>query len=391
MATTSDAPADTSMMRIVHNALRRDLRRAQSVLAAVPPPGRDQQRAVAAHLTWMMQFLRAHHRSEDEGLYPLVRARATAAAELLDAMEQQHDAIAASITLVESSAAALTLDGSSGANVQMMGALDELEQLLLPHLQREEDEVMPVVSAVMTNAEWRAIEQEHNIEPMSLFELGREGHWLIDDADDEDRATVLGLVSAIPRFVLLHGLARRYRLQKEACWGKQPRPSRRVQKRACVAIDVPADIEAVWDVVRDVTRVGEWSHECVSVSWVGDATSSAPGARFRGRNRAGIFRWGRMCEIVSAEPYVLVWRTVPTTFYPDSSEWRIVLAEHGGGSTIEQSFEVVRAPKALVLLYGLLIPAHRDRTAALADDLRRLGDVARLAAAERRPHRTSTP
>jgi hypothetical protein len=250
---------------------------------------------------------------------------------------------------------------------------------------------MPVVSAVMTNAEWRAIEQEHNIEPMSLFELGREGHWLIDDADDADRATVLGLVSAIPRFVLLHGLARRYRLQKEACWGKQPRSSRRVQKRACVAIDVPADIEAVWDVVRDVTRVGEWSHECVSVSWVGDATSSAPGARFRGRNRAGIFRWGRMCEIVSAEPYVLVWRTVPTTFYPDSSEWRIVLAEHGGGSTIEQSFEVVRAPKALVLLYGLLIPAHRDRTAALADDLRRLGDVARLAAAERRPHRTSTP
>ena len=310
---------------------------------------------------------------------------------MVDAMEQQHEVIAASITLVESSAAALTLDDSGGAHLQMMRALDELEQVLLPHLRREEDEAMPVVSAVITNAEWQAIEQEHNLKPKSLVELGHEGHWLIDDADDDDRATVLGLVPAIPRFVLLHGFARRYRLQKEACWGAQPRPTRRVQKRACVAVSVPADIEAVWDVVRDVTRVGEWSHECVSVSWVGDATSAAPGARFRGRNRAGIFRWGRVCEIVAAEPHELVWRTVPTTFYPDSSEWRIVVAEHDGGSTIEQSFEVIRAPKVLDLLYARLIPAHRDRTAALTDDLRRLGDVARQATAERLPHRTSTP
>jgi hemerythrin-like domain-containing protein len=391
MATKSDAPADTTMMRIVHNALRRDLRRAQSVLAAVPPPARDKQKAVAAHLTWMMQFLRDHHRSEDEGLYPLVRARAVAAADVLDAMEQQHDAIAASITVVESSAAALTVDHSGGATRQLLRALDELEQVLLPHLRREEDEAMPVVSAVITNAEWQAIEQEHNLKPKSLFELGREGHWLIDDADDEDRATVLGLVPAITRFVLLHGFARRYRTQKEACWGAQPRPTRRVQKRACVAVSVSADIEAVWDVVRDVTRVGEWSHECVSVSWVGDATAAAPGARFRGRNRAGIFRWGRMCEIVAAEPHVLVWRTVPTAFYPDSSEWRIVVAEHEGGSTIEQSFEVIRAPKVLDLLYARLVPGHRDRTAALTDDLRRLGEVARQTTATRSPHRTSTP
>jgi len=250
---------------------------------------------------------------------------------------------------------------------------------------------MPVVSAVITNAEWQAIDHEHNLKPKSMFELGHEGHWLIDDADDDDRATVLGLVPAIPRFVLLHGFAHRYRIRKEACWGAQPRPTRRVQKRASVAVSVPVDIEAVWDVVRDVTRVGEWSHECVSASWVGDATSAAPGARFRGRNRAGIFRWGRVCEIVAAEPHELVWRTVPTTFYPDSSEWRIVVAEHDGGSMIEQCFEVIRAPKVLDLLYARLIPAHRDRTAALTDDLRRLGDVAGQTTAERLPHRTSTP
>lgn len=98
-------------------------------------------------------------------------------------------------------------------------------------------------------------------------------------------------------------------------------------------------------VVRDVSRVGEWSHECVSAIWVGGSASAVPGARFRARNRAGIFRWERECAIVSAEPNELLWRTVPTTFYPDSSEWRISLERIDGSTTISQHFRVLRAPK----------------------------------------------
>jgi hypothetical protein len=112
-------------------------------------------------------------------------------------------------------------------------------------------------------------------------------------------------------------------------------------------------------------------------TWLGDVTSAVPGARFRGRNRAGIIRWGRVCEILSAEPHELVWRTVPTALYPDSSEWRITLDEVDDGTRISQSFRVLRAPKMLGVMYAILIPTHRDRTAALTDDLRRLGTVAR--------------
>ncbi len=125
-----------------------------------------------------------------------------------------------------------------------------------------------------------------------------------------------------------------------------------------------------------MTRVGEWSHECVSTTWIGTATATEPGARFRGRNRTGPFRWGRVCEIMTAEPYELMWRTVPTKLYPDSTEWTIRLHPADGGTRIEQTFTVVRAPKVLDILYGLMIPAHRDRTAALTEDLRRLGKLA---------------
>lgn len=169
------------------------------------------------------------------------------------------------------------------------------------------------------------------------------------------------------------------------------KPPRRVQTENSVAVTVDAGIEQVWDVVRDVTRVGEWSHECVGAAWVGEPATAVAGARFRGRNRAGIFRWGRVCEIVSAEPHELVWRTISTPLYPDSSEWRIVLDRVDGGTRISQQFRVLRVPKVLSVLFALMIPTHRDRTTGLVQDLERLGATARRSPMpERAAHASNT-
>jgi hemerythrin-like domain-containing protein len=376
MTTDPHAPADTRMMRIVHQALRRDLRRAHETLTSAPPPPPPQRHAIARHLTWMMAFLRAHHRSEDDGLYPLVRQRDPAAAELLDAMHADHDEVASAVSALEAAAATCSRTQGAGGAEPLVAALGHLTEILLPHLQQEEDEMMPVVSAVVTNGEWRALEDEYNLDSKSFVELGLEGHWLIDDVDHDDRQAVLGLVPSIPRFLLLHGFAHSYRRRAAACWGRPARTPRRVQMSGRCSVDADATIDAVWDVVRDVARTGEWSHECVGVTLLGGASSATPGARFRGRNRAGIFRWGRICEVFAADPYELVWRTVPTTLYPDSTEWTIRLRPTDDGTEIEQSFTVVRGAKLLAILYGLVIPAHRDRTAALTGDLRRIGHLA---------------
>jgi hypothetical protein len=234
---------------------------------------------------------------------------------------------------------------------------------------------MPVVSGCVTDAEWRALEHEHNLAPKSAAQLGFEGHWLIDGADADDRRTVLHLVPPLLRFVLLHGFARSYARRSAACWS-DPAPSRRVQKNARCEVHADAAIDAVWDIVRDVGRVGAWSHECTGIAWLDGATTAAPGARFRGRNRAGIFRWGRVCEILAVSPYVVQWRTVPTLLYPDSTVWTIRLHDDAGGTRIEQTFEAVRVPKLLDAIYARLIPAHQDRTAALTADLHRLGELA---------------
>ena len=375
MRTDPNAPADTNMMRVVHDALRRDLERAKAALTREPSPDDRQRSAIAEHLTWLMTFLEAHHRSEDVGLYPVVRERAPGVAALLDAMAADHEAVAAEIAAFEKAA---TTYGECGAHDEpearagLIDAVDRVTGALLPHLRREEDEVMPVVSQVITVAEWNEIEQRHNLAGKSMAQLGREGHWLIDDTSADDRARVLGLVPFVPRLLLLYGFGPAYRRHKRSCWS----PRRRGVPHECsTSVVVPADIEAVWAIVRDPTRVGEWSHECVHGEWVGDVTEARPGARFRGRNKQGLFRWGRLCEIVRADPYELVWRTVPTRLYPDSTEWAIRLSPVDRATRIEQTYRVVKGT-FLEPVYATVLPAHRDREAALKQDLERIGALA---------------
>jgi hypothetical protein len=140
----------------------------------------------------------------------------------------------------------------------------------------------------------------------------------------------------------------------------------------------PAPVEVVWAVVSDVTRTGEWSHECDRVEWLGGATTAAPGARFRGGNHAAWWRWSRTCEITDVSPGTTIgWRTIPTWRFVDSTQWRITLEPVGEDRTrIVQAYELLHFPRWWELVVTNLIPPHRDRSPALDRDLHRLAAVA---------------
>ena len=152
-------------------------------------------------------------------------------------------------------------------------------------------------------------------------------------------------------------------------------------KSGSSTFDVDATPEQVWLVLADITRAGEWSHETQGGEWLDGATAAVPGARFRGRNRNGRTKWSRVCEVLTADaPTVISWRTIATRIYPDSTVWTYELAPIEGGCRITQRFEVIKINPIVDRLFYALIPAHRDRSAALADDIRNLGAVARESA-----------
>ncbi len=155
-----------------------------------------------------------------------------------------------------------------------------------------------------------------------------------------------------------------------------------LMRSGTVEATTAATPEQVWAVLADVTRIGEWSHECKAASWVDGATRAVAGARYTGGNRVGRTRWSRRNEILVAEPaQELAWRTVPSALYSDSTTWRITLEPAGSGTRITQSFEVTKLNPVIERLIYAAMKVHRDRLDALRDDMARLGEVALTASA----------
>jgi hypothetical protein len=105
-----------------------------------------------------------------------------------------------------------------GRREAVLTALGDLCAVLLPHLAREEVEMMPVVASTLTETERFAIEKRDNLDPKSFIELGDEGHWLLDGLDDQGREVLLHTVPAVPRFLLLHMFRRRYQRKVHTLW-----------------------------------------------------------------------------------------------------------------------------------------------------------------------------
>jgi hypothetical protein len=69
-----------------------------------------------------------------------------------------------------------------------------------------------------------------------------------------------------------------------------------------VSVEVAAGPTTLYEMISDVTRMGEWSPENVGCAWMGGATGPVVGSRFKGRNQRGWRRWSTVNEVVEAEP-----------------------------------------------------------------------------------------
>lgn len=207
-------------MGIIHSALRRDLERIRLTLETQPYPERRRRRALALHVLWVMNVLHLHHTAEDVGLWPLIRVKNPSAGALLDEMDADHKRIAPAMRRVEEAARAYRDDGSTREGV--LAALAGLGDVLLPHLRREERETMPVVGAALTTDEYLAVEKEYFVKPKGFRELGAEAPWIVDGLSPEDREVIMGVIPAVPRFVLLHGFGPGYHRRSALLWGDGP-------------------------------------------------------------------------------------------------------------------------------------------------------------------------
>ena len=140
-----------------------------------------------------------------------------------------------------------------------------------------------------------------------------------------------------------------------------------IPRHATVDAVVDAPPTAVWEVVGDPRRTGEWSHECLDV------------AVRRRRHRAGRRRCasaagtrsGRTAGRAPArssgfEPgRQISWRTIPSRpMYNDSTIWTITVEPDGAdGTRITQRYEVVKLGPVMDRFIYQFVKVHRDRRA----------------------------
>ncbi len=134
--------------------------------------------------------------------------------------------------------------------------------------------------------------------------------------------------------------------------------------------------------LADVTRMGEWSPECLQCRWLDGAAGPGVGARFEGRNRlpfAGT--WTSTSTIVSSVPGRELSWVVGRNSDDPNTRWEYLLAPAGTGTDVTERYEMLREPWVVRLYYRIARrQRHLERT--MAETLRRLKEAAERAAAE---------
>lgn len=129
-----------------------------------------------------------------------------------------------------------------------------------------------------------------------------------------------------------------------------------------VSLHIEAPREAVWDLVSDVTRIGEFSPETFEARWTRGSTGPEVGANFKGhvkRNGVGPVYW-TPCTVTRCEPGKVFEFAVGPSVEKALNTWGYRLEDDGSGTRVTEYFRLT--PAWYMRGYWLLLGALRGRT-----------------------------
>ena len=139
-------------------------------------------------------------------------------------------------------------------------------------------------------------------------------------------------------------------------------------------IDVAAPPAAVWAVVSDVRRTGEWSPECRRVLPLGPVRV---GALLVGLNRRGRVHWATLSRVTAYAPEREIgWRVLT-----NGAEWRYELRPEGAGTSVVQTRRTPRGEGRFALWFtraflGGQVDHDTELERGMADGLEKIRAIA---------------
>ncbi len=193
-AAAPEGPLDMWMMYVVHHAYRRDL--AAFVRAAERTPADAQPTWQALGQRWALfgAALHHHHHAEDTALWPLLMARVDdSGRQVLADMEAEHAQIDPVLEAVGEALVTLSRTADEDLRAALVVRLVAAKEGLGRHLAHEETEAIALMQQVMTEAEWRRMQDESfKPEKITLAVVRNMLPWTIAGVPDVVRERLLG-------------------------------------------------------------------------------------------------------------------------------------------------------------------------------------------------------
>jgi uncharacterized protein YndB with AHSA1/START domain len=129
-----------------------------------------------------------------------------------------------------------------------------------------------------------------------------------------------------------------------------------------VSMHMKAAPEKVWDLVSDVTRIGEFSPETFEAEWTRGSTGPAVGATFKGhvkRNGVGPVYW-TPCTVTACVPGEVFEFAVGLSAENAINTWGYRLQAENEGTKVTEYFRLT--PAWYIRAYWLALGRLRGRT-----------------------------
>jgi Hemerythrin HHE cation binding domain len=183
-------PIEVRDMAIVHRTFRNLYAESARLVRAAPTPSPGRVTFLADHIDFGIAALHHHHEDEDELLYPKLIQRVPEQAPMTEQVEHEHLLITTALDEASAACAAWRQRPSAETGEALAASLDHLNVVVQPHLDDEEQKVVPLAAVTLTQQEWDEMGQR-GVAWIPRNKRGIAFGMILEPLDQADRAYML--------------------------------------------------------------------------------------------------------------------------------------------------------------------------------------------------------
>ena len=193
-------PIDVRDMAIILRTFRNMYNESARLVRAAPAPSPGRVTFLADHIDFAIAMLHDHHEGEDELLYPKLIERVPEQAAMTEQVDHEHQLIKTALDATSAVCATWRQRPSAETGEALAAALDHLNTVVQPHLDDEEQKVVPLAAVTLTQQEWDAL-GKHGVAQIPRNKRGIAFGMILEPLDEADRAYMKGFLPAPVRML----------------------------------------------------------------------------------------------------------------------------------------------------------------------------------------------